>query len=110
MNKGIVIKQIERVLSSCKLWDDFITQLYQLFGENSETSVEEIVNLFICSIFDTIVEIRGFEEFNGEFDIFEEILYETALKTEQAEYKTAEEIYNCFTNFEQVYSLCKNLI
>ena len=60
------------------------------------------------NIFDTIVAIRGFEEISGEFTAFEEILYEVALRPQ--EYKTAEDIYNLFTNSEKTMVLCKDFI
>lgn len=110
MEKTIITKQIERVLKSCQIWNDYVTKLWELFGEDSEIITEEIINMSICNLFDTIVEARNFEEFDREFDIFEEILYDTALKKQWAECKTAEDIYNCFTNVEKIISLCKNQI
>lgn len=108
MEKAIVIKQIERVLESCRIWNDYVIKLQALFGEDSELASKEIINMSICNLFDTIIEVRKFEEFNGEFDIFEEILYDTALERQWAECKTAEDIYNDFINVEKVIFLCKN--
>ena len=108
MEKAQVVEQIERVLASCKIWDEYVGKLWTLFGENSEFYSEEIINFSIMNIFDTIVAIRGFEEISGEFTAFEEILYEVALRPR--EYKTAEDIYNLFTNSEKIMVLCKDYI
>ena len=108
MEKAQVVEQIERVLASCKIWDEYVGKLWTLFGENSEFYSEEIINFSIMNIFDTIVAIRGFEEISGEFTAFEEILYEVALRPR--EYKTAEDIYNLFTNSEKIMVLCKDFI
>ena len=108
--KEVIIKQIKRVLDSCCIWDSYVNKLWDLFGENSEFASEEIINLSICGLFDIIVAHRDFKELNGEFDIFEEILYDTALKRQWAECETAEDIYNYFTNVEKVISLCKEKI
>lgn len=109
ISKADILTQIDNTLEIIHIGDNYITKLWNLFGEGSEFAIAEIINFTIKNAFYFIVAVRGFDEFEEEFELFEEMIYETACPFDYKKpvCKNSNELFEFFTDADKIIAKLK---